>query len=450
MTDFTSVKLYIYDISHGLAAAYGSALLGKQIDGVWHTGVGVYGREYLFGSSGVSYTSPEEIHRQGLAPKPKVRDLGHTKKSLSEIQAWITEKSSTSFRGLRYELLDWNCNNFSDEFTKFLLDSTTSLIPEEILDLPRFVKTTPLGRMLLSFMNKDPISAAQQQQGFNNNFAESSMHTMSSTANNNTKLDKTPARKSILPVIDKLKLRASVIEQKCNRTLNANEKEQLNDIDQLFRPDATYSPMLTREHLMLLISLMINSIQDQSGQQIILEILQLLSEYEYVIKIISEIKGQESPIELLKGLNEQPEQIQIEFLRWFSFIAATSNGRTMLIDIQDDIAPLFTDSIHNDVSPNNVKYEIIVVLHNLLCINTDIRLSFMNSISIGSALVQYMSTPVTAHEAETFLAVFIALADAEKDLYGIAKAMEFDPDYYSSIVACQPLIAKIKENFQAV
>ncbi|CAF4357146.1 unnamed protein product, partial [Adineta steineri] len=142
------------------------------------------------------------------------------------------------------------------------------------------------------------------------------MHTMSSTANNNTKLDKTPARKSILPVIDKLKLRVSVIEQKCNRTLNANEKEQLNDIDQLFRPDATYSPMLTREHLMLLISLMINSIQDQSGQQIILEILQLLSEYEYVIKIISEIKGQESPIELLKGLNEQPEQIQIEFLRW--------------------------------------------------------------------------------------------------------------------------------------
>ncbi len=31
-------------------------------------------------------------------------------------------------------------------------------------------------------------------------------------------------------------------------------------------------------------------------------------------------------------------------------------------------------------------------------------------------MVQYMSTPVTVHEAETFLAVFIALADAEKDV----------------------------------
>ncbi|CAF4018858.1 unnamed protein product, partial [Rotaria sp. Silwood1] len=39
----------------------------------------------------------------------------------------------------------------------------------------------------------------------------------------------------------------------------------------------------------------------------------------------------------------------------------------------------------------------------------------MNTISIGSAMVQYMSTPVNIHEADTFLAVFIALADAEKD-----------------------------------
>ncbi len=45
----------------------------------------------------------------------------------------------------------------------------------------------------------------------------------------------------------------------------------------------------------------------------------------------------------------------------------------MLSDIQDDIAPLFTESIHNETSSNKVKYEIIVILYNLLCINTDIR-----------------------------------------------------------------------------
>ena len=40
----------------------------------------------------------------------------------------------------------------------------------------------------------------------------------------------------------------------------------------------------------------------------------------------------------------------------------------------------------------------------------------MNSISIGSAMCQYMSTPVNTNEAEVFLAVFIALADAENDV----------------------------------
>ena len=68
--------------------------------------------------------------------------------------------------------------------------------------------------------------------------------------------------------------------------------------------------------MLFVVSLMVNSIEDESGQRLILEVLQLLSEYEYVINILKQIKGQESPIELLKGLNEQPEQIQIEFLRW--------------------------------------------------------------------------------------------------------------------------------------
>jgi hypothetical protein len=40
----------------------------------------------------------------------------------------------------------------------------------------------------------------------------------------------------------------------------------------------------------------------------------------------------------------------------------------------------------------------------------------MNSVSIGSAMVQHMRTPVNGNEAETYLAVFIALADAETDV----------------------------------
>ena len=44
------VHVHVYDLSKGMAAMLSQPLLGKQIDGVWHTGVVVFGREYYFGS----------------------------------------------------------------------------------------------------------------------------------------------------------------------------------------------------------------------------------------------------------------------------------------------------------------------------------------------------------------------------------------------------------------
>ena len=105
--------------------------------------------------------------------------------------------------------------------------------------------------MLLSFLNKDPISAAQQTAN-NNNFVNSNIHMIPSQSNSHTKLDHVPARKCIFPKIDKTIPRISLLEQMCNRTLTNQEKEQLQDINVLFQPDASYSPMLTREHVTLL------------------------------------------------------------------------------------------------------------------------------------------------------------------------------------------------------
>lgn len=104
--------------------------------------------------------------------------------------------------------------------------------------------------MLLSFLNKDPISAAQKTA--NNNFVDSNIHMVPSQSTSHTKLDRVPARKCIFPQIDKSISRVSLLQQMCNRTLTNEEKEQLQDINVLFQPDATYSPMLTREHVTLL------------------------------------------------------------------------------------------------------------------------------------------------------------------------------------------------------
>lgn len=45
----TKVQINVYDISNGLASQMSQMILGKQIDGIWHTGVIVFGKEYYFG-----------------------------------------------------------------------------------------------------------------------------------------------------------------------------------------------------------------------------------------------------------------------------------------------------------------------------------------------------------------------------------------------------------------
>ena len=51
------VQLYVYELSGGMAAAMSMSMIGKQIDGIWHTGIVVYGKEYFYGG-GISWAMP--------------------------------------------------------------------------------------------------------------------------------------------------------------------------------------------------------------------------------------------------------------------------------------------------------------------------------------------------------------------------------------------------------
>lgn len=105
----------------------------------------------------------------------------------------------------------------------------------------------------MSFLNKDPISIAQQTGNHNTNSNDSSIHMVpTKIATNENKFDQIPARHYILPVMDKVKARVSLIESMCQKPLNQHEKELLNDIQQLFQPDAACSPLLNVEHIKLL------------------------------------------------------------------------------------------------------------------------------------------------------------------------------------------------------
>ncbi|RLN54867.1 hypothetical protein BBJ29_002466 [Phytophthora kernoviae] len=140
----SSVTLHVYDLSHGMARQLSPALLGKTIDGVWHTGMLVFGQEYFFGGGGIQIMAPELVAaRYGMHPVRTV-PLGETHKSQQQFEQFLWNNSAR-FTGATYDLLRHNCNNFTNEVAKFLVDSG---IPQYILDLPDEALNTPLGAML--------------------------------------------------------------------------------------------------------------------------------------------------------------------------------------------------------------------------------------------------------------------------------------------------------------
>jgi desumoylating isopeptidase 1 len=46
----SSVTLYVYDITSGMAKGMSMMLIGQQIDAIYHTSLVVFGKEYYFGA----------------------------------------------------------------------------------------------------------------------------------------------------------------------------------------------------------------------------------------------------------------------------------------------------------------------------------------------------------------------------------------------------------------
>ena len=133
------VSLNVYDLSQGMARQFSPMFLGRQIDGVWHTGIVFRNREYYFG--GGIQTDPVGYTPYGR-PVETI-DLGRTSKTADELRAFL-RSISHKYTAETYSLLRNNCNNFSDDVARFLVGRG---IPEHITGLPAEVMNTPLGAM---------------------------------------------------------------------------------------------------------------------------------------------------------------------------------------------------------------------------------------------------------------------------------------------------------------
>lgn len=133
------VHLYIYDLSMGMAKLLSNTIVGKQFDGVWHTSVVVYGREYFFSQEGICDCSPGSIQSAQLLKREL---MGKTELTKDQVQNYIHELSTSLFKPGSYELLRHNCNSFSAHFVNHL---TGKQIPAYITNLSSDFLETPIG-----------------------------------------------------------------------------------------------------------------------------------------------------------------------------------------------------------------------------------------------------------------------------------------------------------------
>lgn len=139
------VKVYVYDLSHGLAAIYSPMILGKQIDAIYHTLIVVFGKEYYID--------------QGIKtwPTPGTTKYGTPKEVLSLGSTYVTEDIFNDFLdelrnhdemkydAIKYDLFDNNCNHFTDTLLEFLVGKN---LEDRILKLPQEVLNSANGAML--------------------------------------------------------------------------------------------------------------------------------------------------------------------------------------------------------------------------------------------------------------------------------------------------------------
>ncbi|XP_055299978.1 uncharacterized protein LOC129567289 isoform X2 [Sitodiplosis mosellana] len=160
MDDNTTVQLYIYDLTSGMAAMMSQMLLGRHIEGVWHTAIVVYEREFFYGGSGIQSCMPGGTV---LGQPTKVEKIGETFIPYQVFKDYLRGLAESSFRGANYNLLKHNCNIFSQELCQFLCGTS---IPKYILDLPSNILSTPLGQSLAPLIESIANSASEGGGGF--------------------------------------------------------------------------------------------------------------------------------------------------------------------------------------------------------------------------------------------------------------------------------------------
>eukprot|EP00026_Physarum_polycephalum_P016343 Phypoly_transcript_17225.p1 GENE.Phypoly_transcript_17225~~Phypoly_transcript_17225.p1 ORF type:complete len:199 (+),score=34.57 Phypoly_transcript_17225:80-598(+) len=123
-----------------MAKTHSKGLVGKQLDGIWHTAISVYGKEYHFGA-GISTTPLSAKYGEAA----EIHNMGSTEITQRQFEDFLESRRSKYME--KYHMVQNNCNHFTNECSQFLLGKD---IPFHISGLPEEVLATPFGSTVLA------------------------------------------------------------------------------------------------------------------------------------------------------------------------------------------------------------------------------------------------------------------------------------------------------------
>ncbi|CAJ2507830.1 Uu.00g090160.m01.CDS01 [Anthostomella pinea] len=150
------VHVLVYDLSGGLAKQMSMRMLGFQLDAIYHTSIELDGMEYVY-DGGLNAIKPGSSH---LGRPLQRRHLGRTELPLGVIVEYL-ESLREIYTPQAYDLFRHNCNNFSNDFSTFLVGKG---IPEHITNMPQAVLDSPFGRMMQPQLTR-MVEQRKAQQG---------------------------------------------------------------------------------------------------------------------------------------------------------------------------------------------------------------------------------------------------------------------------------------------
>mmetsp|Transcript_64064 Transcript_64064/g.139338 ORF Transcript_64064/g.139338 Transcript_64064/m.139338 type:complete len:750 (-) Transcript_64064:93-2342(-) len=141
------VEVHLYDLTNGRASALAPWLIGQQLEGLWHTGLIVYNKEYHYGGD-ILVDTPGLTH---FGRPTKTINMGYTVWRQEEFNHFVITQLGREFNKDRYDIVTCNCNHFTDSACLFLTGKNLS---DEIVQQSQSLLDLPAGRMLRPLLNR--------------------------------------------------------------------------------------------------------------------------------------------------------------------------------------------------------------------------------------------------------------------------------------------------------